>query len=47
MNAYYTNGEDSIFHSLWKVFLSENIAHKTLEMPCKTMIKDESEKLLR
>jgi len=47
MSAYYANGEDSILSITWKVFLSENIAHETLEIPCKTAIKDESGKLIK
>ena len=31
MSAYYANGEESILSLTWKVFLSENIALKTLE----------------
>ena len=47
MSAYYANGEELILSLTWKVFLSENIAHKALEIPWKIVIKAESEKLLK
>jgi len=33
MSAYYANKKDSILSLTWKVFVFENVANKTLEIP--------------
>jgi len=47
MRSDYADGEDSILLLTWMVFLSKNIAEKTLEIPWKPVIKDEGGKLLK